>query len=117
MTNTVYCPKPECNTPAENDTNLINVRCPRCNFHFCTKCTEEAHQGDCSTSDDQTSTSRDHNEARERERKRQRKKEERKTLDELKRSDRTRKCPGCKCWIEKVDGCDHMTCKNCEVSF
>ena len=54
-------------------------------------------------------------EAREREEKRRRKKEEQKTLDELKRSEKTKQCPGCKIWIEKTYGCHHMTCKNCKV--
>lgn len=54
-------------------------------------------------------------EAREREEKRQRKKEEQRTLDELKRSDKTRRCPGCKIWIEKISGCNHMTCRHCKV--
>ena len=39
-----------------------------------------------------------------------------KSLDELKRSDRHRQCPGCKIWIEKIAGCNHMTCKHCQVS-
>ncbi len=54
-------------------------------------------------------------EAREREEKRRRKKEEQKTLDELKRSEKIKQCPGCKIWIEKTYGCHHMTCKNCKV--
>lgn len=28
---------------------------------------------------------------------------------------KTRKCPGCDCWIEKNEGCDHMTCR--QVGF
>ena len=68
------------------------------------------HRGACGTS-------QDNSEARDREEKRRKKKEEQKTLDELKRSDKTRKCPGCKIWIEKKGGCDHMTCENCNVSL
>ena len=56
-------------------------------------------------------------EAREREEKRRRKKEEQRNLDELKRSDKTKQCPGCKIWIERISGCPHMTCKNCHVSL
>ena len=56
-------------------------------------------------------------EAREREEKRRRKKEEQKTLDKLKRSNKTKQCPGCMIWIEKNDGCAHMTCRNCHVSL
>ena len=55
--------------------------------------------------------------AREREERRRRKKEEKATLAELKRSDKTKQCPGCKIWIERIDGCDHMTCQKCNVSL
>jgi len=27
------------------------------------------------------------------------------------------KCPGCKRWFQKSDGCDHMTCSHCNTQF
>jgi len=30
---------------------------------------------------------------------------------------KARKCPGCDCWIEKNEGCDHMTCRQCRYEF
>ena len=29
----------------------------------------------------------------------------------------TKKCPSCKCVIEKNEGCNHMTCKQCKHQF
>ena len=126
----VYCP--ECNTPTENgDPTSMNVLCGQCRHWFCTQCREAGHRGECSSLDDINSIfNQGYNrhemhlpgtistEAREREERRRRKKEEQKTLNELKRSDKTKQCPGCKIWIERIAGCDHMTCKNpiCNVS-
>ena len=126
----VYCP--ECNTPTENgDPTSMNVSCGQCRHWFCTQCREAGHRGECSSLDDINSIFNQgydrhemhlpgtiSTEAREREERRRRKKEEQKTLNELKRSDKTKQCPGCKIWIERIAGCDHMTCKNpiCNVS-
>ena len=126
----VYCP--ECNTPTENgDPTSMNASCGQCRHWFCTQCREAGHRGECSSLDDINSIfNQGYNrhemhlpgtistEAREREERRRRKKEEQKTLNELKRSDKTKQCPGCKIWIERIAGCDHMTCKNpiCNVS-
>ena len=125
----VYCP--ECNTPTENgDPTSTNVFCGQCHHWFCTQCREPGHRDDCSTFDDTNHISNQgynrpamhlpgmiSTDAREREVKRRRKKEERETLNELNRSDKTKQCPGCKIWIEKNLGCNHMTCKNCNVSI
>ena len=120
--NIVYCP--QCNTPTENaDPNTTNVLCGQCYHWFCINCREHGHRNDCETAQQQAVNNRRSMhlpgiispEAREREEKLRRKKEEQKTLSELKRSDKTKQCPGCKIWIEKTYGCHHMTCKNCNV--
>ncbi|CAG8959282.1 hypothetical protein HYFRA_00013052 [Hymenoscyphus fraxineus] len=37
----------------------------------------------------------------------------------LRQSDRHRQCPGCRAWIQRSGGCDHITCKNgaCRTEF
>ena len=131
LPNITYCPKQECNTPTENgDPNSTNVRCGQCNYWYCTKCLERGHQGVCDTFEDLNSTAdQGHNrpfmhlpgtiesEDHKREARKRRKKEEKKTLEALKRSDDKKQCPGCKIWIERITGCDHMTCTKCEVSL
>ena len=144
MSDVFYCPKADCATATINaNPSSTNVVCGQCNYHFCTQCGEAEHFGGCDvdkSSDDESQRSKNplskifklpgllklgnekikHASSEEksaRERRRQRRKEEQKTIDELKRSDETKQCPGCKTWIHKTSGCDHMTCHDsCGVS-
>ena len=145
MPDVVYCPKPECATATVNaNPSSTNVVCGQCNYHFCTQCGEAEHFGACDedkSSDDESNHSKNplskifklpgllklsgekiqntlSEEKLARETRRQRKKEIQKTIDAIKRSDETKQCPGCKTWIYKTSGCDHMTCHDsCGVSY
>jgi hypothetical protein len=40
-----------------------------------------------------------------------------KTLEKLKKKGETKECPGCKCLISKIQGCNQMWCINCHCFF
>ena len=33
------------------------------------------------------------------------------------KSHNTKKCPGCNAWTDKIDGCNHITCKKCKYEW
>ena len=134
MSDIVYCPKVECGTPTANgDPTSNNMKCAQCYHRFCITCKQPAHQGRCENEDNDSepesiisqiprrikrifvkpyeSTETDSNA---RKRRRKKRLENLKNLAELHKT--SKKCPGCKTWIYKMSGCDHMTCQKCYVS-
>jgi len=45
------------------------------------------------------------------------KEEVEKDFKNWKKNKNTQQCPNCKIWIEKNDGCNHITCSNCKYEF
>lgn len=92
---TSWCPTPGCQAVFCFDAALDNYRCPSCKHHYCLRCKCEMHaELTCA--------------------------EYRKVaqLDEpdrkfimLVRGAKYKQCPNCKFWVEKNEGCDHMTCR------
>lgn len=93
-----YCKTPDCNQVyRSNPANSapLTVHCPSCLSSICATCHEESHQGmTCAES-------RIHNNPAEQER----------LNDQLAREVGYKKCPNCRVWIEKTEGCNHMECK------
>lgn len=93
----VWCPGADCPMVAISDTaasSASSAMCTRCKTSFCLKCKAEPHnQVDCSSVSDflQLFNSSDY---------------------WIKKH--TKPCPGCGVPIEKNDGCNHMTCSNCQ---
>ena len=134
MSNIVYCPRVECQTPTQNgNPTSTNMQCAQCNHYFCINCKQRAHQGRCQNDDVDSEpesvisqiprrikrifvkpyeSSDTESSARERRRKRR---EELKSRVKLHMT--AKKCPGCKTWIYKTAGCNHMTCAKCRVCF
>ena len=73
--------------------------CPICEINQCLKCGREHDNISCKKN----------------------MKFEKKKNDSFLKEKRTnnlfKKCPRCKFWIEKNDGCDHMSCKKCQYEF
>jgi IBR domain, a half RING-finger domain/RING-type zinc-finger len=90
-----YCPTPDCDQIYRCNVDTA-LKCPSCFVTVCSACHEEAHDG-------MTCAERKlHNDPAEQDR-----------LNETWASARgVKKCPSCQVWIEKTEGCNHMTC-NC----
>jgi len=113
-----WCPGPDCDCiavhPSTNlfEDNVNDFRCDKCHTHFCFRCGEEPHNGECQPTLvganaaaalllvaniapqlRQLSSSSGRNDTRP-----------------------IKLCPGCTVMIEKTGGCNHMTCK-CGLNF
>ncbi|KAG1819232.1 uncharacterized protein BJ212DRAFT_1268100 [Suillus subaureus] len=97
-----YCKTPDCNQiyrSTDPNTTVVG-QCPSCFSNICTSCHDDVHDGmNCAENKRQTG----------------RVAEERETEAWLAAHDgRVKKCPTCQALIEKVDGCNHMTCTLCK---
>ncbi|KAI3463505.1 hypothetical protein Pfo_020168 [Paulownia fortunei] len=100
----IQCPNEKCSEILVNDgdegTIITESECPWCHKLFCAKCKVPWHQGfDC-----QEFQRLDQNE-----------KEEEK-LRLLARENKWKKCPNCKVFVDKTEGCIHITCR-CKFQF
>jgi len=73
-------------------------RCPNCSFTFCAKCRLLVHSRmSCEEAFKLQSIEEQEN--------------------GLWKSKNTKQCPNCKVYIQKTDGCSHMTCTKCSYQF
>ncbi|OJA17608.1 hypothetical protein AZE42_01207 [Rhizopogon vesiculosus] len=98
-----YCKTPDCNqiyrSAAANSATV--GQCPSCFSNICTSCHEDVHDG--MSCDDYKRTGR-------------LAEEERQTEAWIAaQGGRVKKCPSCRALIEKIDGCNHMTCSVCNT--
>lgn len=89
-----YCPTPDCIQIYRCNVDTA-LKCPSCFATVCSACHEEAHDG-------MTCAERKlHNDPTEQDR-----------LNETwAAASGVKKCPSCDVWIEKIEGCNHMSCK------
>lgn len=112
--NAIICPFPNCESFALRQSNnsqnkgmneldnivieVMNEEVLTCidnHHHFCSKCHQQPHIGEnCNARLDRN-------------------------FEEWKKKKKTKKCPKCKTEIEKLGGCNHMTCtkRNCNYNF
>ncbi|KAK4185172.1 hypothetical protein QBC35DRAFT_28671 [Podospora australis] len=89
-----YCPSADCGQVYRSETGTFT--CPNCLTSVCTSC-HAPHQGmTCAEHKDMASGGYA-------------------ALQEAKKRLGIKDCPRCKTAIEKVDGCDHMTCGGCKT--
>jgi len=98
-----WCPKVGCGNAIIGDPENSKCVCtsPECKYEFCFQCSEPWHQDfSCEQYQDW--------------------KAENGMVDKKFSKwakDNTKKCPNCKSLIEKMSGCNHMTCYKCKYEF
>jgi hypothetical protein len=92
-----YCTTPDCTQIYRGDgSEPLVLHCPSCFSTVCSACHEESHEGmSCAER-------KLHGDPAEQER----------LTQQWAARQGAKKCPQCQAWIEKIDGCNHMTC-NC----
>ncbi|KAI0342306.1 hypothetical protein BDW22DRAFT_1330758 [Trametopsis cervina] len=89
-----YCPTPDCSQIYRTAPPGTALQCPSCLVRICTNCHSEYHEG-TPCADGET--------------------EQGKLFDEWTSTRDVKKCPGCKTYIERDAGCNHMTCTRCRT--
>jgi len=95
-----WCPGKDCNRAVKYDAGgQKDVEC-ECGYRFCFKCSDDAHQPcPCHLMSLWV----------------QKNKSDKENTDWILAN--TKMCPKCKVHIEKNQGCNHMTCRNCKFEF
>ena len=88
-----YCTTPDCTQIYRCNLEGM-IKCPSCFAEVCPSCHEEAHEGmTCG------------------ERNRRKTQEEEALNNNWATMNGVKKCPSCQVWLEKTEGCNHMTCR------
>ena len=96
-----YCRTADCEQVYLQSEDPKVLNCPVCFSTVCSACGEEAHSGmTCAES----KLSRDPA-------------EQDRLFDSWVAANNARRCPGCSTPIEKIDGCNHITCNRCQTHF
>lgn len=99
------CPTPNCPFIFINErTDQFTMQCPSCDAIYCAKCsTQHSASISCNEAAENKQITTNIN-------------EQEKATEKWK-AENARPCPQCKIVIEKMDGCNHMTCKKCNHQF
>lgn len=127
MADVVYCPRPGCQTPVMQEPGCTMGICSCCNYAFCTLCKMTYHGvSPCKVTAEKLMDLR--NEYLEADETNKRFLEQRygkrviqKALEEMESKEwlekNSKSCPCCGTHIEKLDGCNKMTCTGCMQYF
>ncbi|KAM5170228.1 E3 ubiquitin-protein ligase RNF14 isoform 1-T2 [Mantella aurantiaca] len=127
MTDVVYCPRPSCQTPVMQEPGGTMGICSSCQYAFCTLCRMTYHGvSPCKVTsekllllrDDYLTADEDGKKFLE---KRYGKRVLQKAVEELESVEwleqNSKACPHCGTYIQKIDGCNKMTCTGCKQYF
>lgn len=101
MDDIVYCPNEKCSLPCPRNGTEDMVTCERCKEKFCFKCHQQWHKGfTCDSYQKWKKQFKDYDGS---------------FMNWIKAST-AKQCPGCNFWVQRTDGCNHMTCR-CGTEF
>ncbi|EDR14433.1 uncharacterized protein LACBIDRAFT_304976 [Laccaria bicolor S238N-H82] len=86
-----YCTTPDCSQIYQSNSTKTVLQCPSCFSTICPSCHVEAHKG--MTCDERKLH------------------EQERLTKEWAATNGVKKCPTCSGWLEKTEGCNHMSCK------
>ncbi|KAM9311593.1 E3 ubiquitin-protein ligase RNF14 [Gastrophryne carolinensis] len=127
MSDVVYCPRPSCQTPVMQEPGGTMGICSSCQYAFCTLCSKTYHGvSSCKVTSEKLSLLRDDYLTADEEGKRflekrygkrvlQKAVEELESMEWLEQNSKS--CPRCGTFIQKIDGCNKMTCTGCRQYF
>jgi hypothetical protein len=89
-----YCPTPDCPQVYRPGPRNSVYSCPTCLLRICPHCHVEYHEGvTCFDRELDTEAG----------------------FEEYVRKHSVKQCPGCRMWIQRAEGCNHMTCTLCHT--
>ena len=89
-----FCPTPGCNYMCFYDKNEFHLNCPLCKSSYCLQCKTEWHK-DKTCEEYQLEKKDKDNDIK---------------FEEYAKGSNFKQCPNCKRWVEKISGCNHITC-------
>ena len=93
-----FCPTPGCQYICYYDANVYHLECPLCKKSYCLKCKTEWHKNQtCQEYQEFHNMTYDE-------------KINQKKFDDYVKGNKCKQCPTCKRWVEKNNGCDHISC-------
>lgn len=127
MSDIVYCPRPSCQTAVLLESESSMGVCSSCSFAFCAFCKHTYHGvSPCLIkSDDMRKLHDEYTSASEEEKKFMEKRFGKQRLQQMVEEvvsekwlySNAKQCPTCKASIQKIDGCNKMTCIKCRAYF
>ncbi|XP_068129032.1 E3 ubiquitin-protein ligase RNF14-like [Hyperolius riggenbachi] len=126
MTDVVYCPRPSCQTPVMQEAEATMGICTGCHYAFCTLCRMTYHGvSPCKMTENFVLLRDDYLSADEEGKrfleKKYGKRVLQKAVEELESmewlGENSKTCPFCSTNIQKIDGCNKMTCTGCKKYF
>ena len=89
-----YCPTPDCPQVYRGTAKGTILQCPSCLVRICARCHIESHDGTACVD---------------------REREDQQLFEQWSRTRDVKQCPGCKTVIERIAGCNHITCVHCKT--
>ena len=123
----IHCPNESCNNYTEWDPRMqgLAYSCQLCKHDYCLRCQVNPHSKNTYSMGHKGRSCRQQRQQLEKDAVEKKKHDEWKVLNanaeiRLKQyieKGGAKQCPNCKALIERNEGCDHMTCRNCKCNF